>query len=471
MSSFTSKPIFQKAKIATLALLCIAAMPRLQAQVAVNETTAPPHPAAMLDVSSTTKGMLIPRMTTAEKDAIPNKPEGLLVYDTDLKAFSVYNGVDSWQNISGASAPSGGWQLNGNHLENTNSGNVGIGILNPTAKLAIFGSDQNGTLAVSGSTHTSHFNYPSAGLENTYLRGGSNGSHVLINDSQGLGNVGIGLSSPYAKLDVGGDGAFKANTAIFKSNITQFFQGGGLSISDPAFNRILMDARHIQAVRPNSFNGEASHNLILNHLGGNVGIGTNFEPEYKLHLWHNDDQLIKIDGENSMVAFHDNQSNAQYGFFRAWTENPFNPAAFHGLEVGVPPAQGNDPAKHLMFSTNYNLRMVILDNGNVGIGTVAPSHKLSVNGGIRAKEVRVNTGWADYVFEPTYHLRPLAAVEQFIKDYGHLPDIPSAKVIESDGLDLGALQSKMMAKIEELTLYLIAANKKIEQLENQMATK
>jgi hypothetical protein len=444
------------------------------AQVGINATNAAPNPAAMLDVSSTTKGILIPRMTTAEKDAIPDKPEGLMVYDTDLKQFSYWTDQSTWQNLSGGSSvPSGGWAINGNHLENTNTGNVGIGVLNPTAKLALFGSAPNGTLAVSGSAHVSHFNYPIVGLENTYLRGGSNGSHVLINDSQGLGNVGIGTGAPYYKLDVAGDGKFQGANPLSYNNQLDFYSGGGLSIFDNTYNGILLDGDKAQSVKPKPGfgGGQTVNNLKVNPFGGNVGIGTNFTPEYKLHLWHNDDQLIKIDGENSVVAFHDNQTNAQYGYFRAWTENPFNPAGLYGLEIGVPPIAGGDPAKHLMFSTNYNIRMAIMDNGNIGIGTTNPSHKLSVNGGIRAKEVRVNTGWADYVFEPQYKLRPLAQVEQFIKENGHLPEIPAASVIQTEGLDVGALQTKMMAKIEELTLYLIEANKQIELLKNQINIK
>jgi hypothetical protein len=104
------------------------------------------------------------------------------------------------------------------------------------------------------------------------------------------------------------------------------------------------------------------------------------------------------------------------------------------------------------------------DNGNVGIGTFNPAYKFSVNGTIQAKEVRVETGWADYVFEKEYKLRPLAEVAAFIQQHKHLPGMASAKEIQENGLAVGATQTKMMEKIEELTLYVIDLQNQIAQL-------
>ena len=104
----------------------------------------------------------------------------------------------------------------------------------------------------------------------------------------------------------------------------------------------------------------------------------------------------------------------------------------------------------------------------MGIGTTAnPSYKLSVNGNIRSKEVVVEIGWADYVFNKKYKLKPLIEVEKFIEQNKHLPGIPSAAAIEKNGLNLGDTQKKMMEKIEELTLYIIQLNKRIEELEKK----
>lgn len=117
-------------------------------------------------------------------------------------------------------------------------------------------------------------------------------------------------------------------------------------------------------------------------------------------------------------------------------------------------------------------------NGKVGISTstfptaVGPAdvsnYKLFVKGGILTEEVRVRTGWADYVFQPQYQLKSLASVEKFIKENGHLPNVPSAKTVENEGLSLGEIAKIQQEKIEELTLYLIDQNKKIELQQRQI---
>jgi hypothetical protein len=108
-------------------------------------------------------------------------------------------------------------------------------------------------------------------------------------------------------------------------------------------------------------------------------------------------------------------------------------------------------------------------NGTVGIGTTFRDNnfKLAVGGRIRAEEVRVDVGWADFVFEDDYYLRPLEEVENFIKQNKHLPDVPSAKEVEANGVDLGKMESILLQKIEELTLYMIEQNKEIQNLKKQ----
>ncbi|HLN94075.1 MAG TPA: hypothetical protein VK183_00470 [Flavobacterium sp.] len=95
------------------------------------------------------------------------------------------------------------------------------------------------------------------------------------------------------------------------------------------------------------------------------------------------------------------------------------------------------------------------------------NYKLLVEGGILTEKVKVATkgtaNWADYVFDDNYNLPSLKEVEAYIQTENHLPNIPSADEIACDGLDLADMQAKQMAKIEELTLYVIEQEKTMAQ--------
>ena len=112
----------------------------------------------------------------------------------------------------------------------------------------------------------------------------------------------------------------------------------------------------------------------------------------------------------------------------------------------------------------------IVDN-NVGIGTTnTGSFRLAVEGKIGARKVVVTQAnpWPDYVFHPTYRLRPLSEVEQYIQQHHRLPEVPSAADIEKDGLDVGDNQAMLLKKVEELTLYLIEEHKKNEAQQREI---
>lgn len=107
--------------------------------------------------------------------------------------------------------------------------------------------------------------------------------------------------------------------------------------------------------------------------------------------------------------------------------------------------------------------------GKVGIGTTnLGNYELSVNGEIRAKEIKVETGWADYVFLKNYNLPTLQEVEKHIEDNGHLINIPSAAEVEANGIELGEMNKLLLEKIEELTLYIIQQEKAQKQLESRL---
>ena len=106
-------------------------------------------------------------------------------------------------------------------------------------------------------------------------------------------------------------------------------------------------------------------------------------------------------------------------------------------------------------------------DGKVGIGTTTPDMKLTVKGKVHAEEVKIDLSVPapDYVFKKEYNLRTIEEVEAFIKENSHLPEIPSAKEFAAHGVMQAEMDMHLLKKVEELTLYTIAQEKKIKKLE------
>ncbi|MCG2617754.1 hypothetical protein LZZ85_25860 [Terrimonas sp. NA20] len=107
--------------------------------------------------------------------------------------------------------------------------------------------------------------------------------------------------------------------------------------------------------------------------------------------------------------------------------------------------------------------------GNVGIGVTNPAYKLTVDGTISGRKVRVTQeSWADFVFEDNYKLPSLEDVREFIRKNKHLPEVPSEKEVRENGVDLGGMDAILLRKIEELTLYLIEIKEENKKLNDRL---
>ncbi|ACU03283.1 hypothetical protein [Pedobacter heparinus] len=261
------------------------------------------------------------------------------------------------------------------------------------------------------------------------------------------GNVGIGLTNPTARLSVvHGEGYGKV--ANFSSALGD--EHVGIGTESNGFSWIGTTSNHNFQIYANN---EAKLSVLAN---GSVGIGT-IAPAHKLTVlmdaWTN--------GEGVAVqAVTSTGTGSQPGY--ALLNSSGNKRMYSYLDV---------------FTDTYNIGnasgtslMTLNQNGNVGIGTVTPGEKLSVNGNIRAKEIKVeNANWPDYVFTKEYQLPTLQATENHIKEKGHLPGIPSAVEVKANGIDLGEMNAKLLQKIEELTLYMIEQNKRIQTQNEKLA--
>ncbi|MGZ8525257.1 MAG: hypothetical protein ACXWV1_12555, partial [Chitinophagaceae bacterium] len=394
-----------KNKIALLALICMAQLKLSAQNIGINATGALPHPSAMLDVSATDKGMLVPRMTTAQRTAIAAPAAGLLVYDITTKGFWFHNTL-SWVQLTSGAA-SNYWTLNGNHIYKNNTGNVGIGIITPLAPLHI--KKDLEALRVEGtSPYIAFYNnagtVPKVFMQNTgnnlYLgtsTGNTTGSmQVYLNNSPKMtwlptGQVGIGTTTPADKLTVQTSGYGLTHTngvATMGTYLGPVFRGSSYAMIGTKSNHPLHFFTN---------NGDAQMTLLPN---GGIGMGTT-SPSGKLQITHPGPSahLIlqhPVVNQYSRLLFANGGSGRYWGIAgRAGTGSV-----------------GDDRLSFYNISTGFE-SMVMAGNGYIsipgqlGIGTFNPAYKFSVNGTIRSKEIIVESLWADYVFDEQYKLAPL----------------------------------------------------------------
>ncbi|BFM42783.1 hypothetical protein CFS9_14240 [Flavobacterium sp. CFS9] len=212
------------------------------------------------------------------------------------------------------------------------------------------------------------------------------------------------------------------------------------------------------------FGTSGTERMRINQYG-NVGIGT-LTPGTKLSVLGVISKLTEtgIDGTFDNLIKYGHKSDLESGtsYANRW----------HGIDATITAgAAAQNKLKFKLYKGGFdNVApidvMTLVGNGRVGIGTTSPDSELTVAGKVHAQEVKVtvNAGTVpDYVFANDYKLKSLEEVERYIKQNSHLPEIPSAKEIEKNGLMLAEMNLSLLKKMEEMTLYMIEQNKKIEK--------
>lgn len=210
---------------------------------------------------------------------------------------------------------------------------------------------------------------------------------------------------------------------------------------------------------------------------GNFGFGTD-NPNLPFHI-HNKSFKLSGSGSYGHMVFSKTETSNDWGI-------EYNTANVgkEGLNFWKPFGSGGGYSNYNLFLGNNNKvgigtnepTATLTINGNCLIGDVNTqlngSYKLYVQTGILTEKLKISVrnsvNWADYVFDPSYKMLTINELESYVKMNRHLPNVPSAKQVEEDGVDVIDMTNRLLEKVEELTLYIIEQNKKIEELEKKV---
>jgi len=288
----------------------------------------------------------------------------------------------------------------------------------------------------------------------------TNNQRRLIID--GTGNVGIGTTSPGYKLDI-----YKGATGS-ALNITGAAVGtrNDIGMDFSAVNAVIATYARIGLQITTGTTGSETGGLTFSTVNngsltekmfidgaGKVGIGTT-SPTSKFDIYGNNERL------------HVGSSNGDL-FMGQWD------AVNNRIESTGRSLYFTTYTGAINFGISGNTSLSVANTGNVLIGQTTQTntnYKLDINGSARANEIVVNSTGADFVFDKSYSLPKLSDVKKYIEANQHLPEIPSAKEMQTNGMSVGKINTKLLQKIEELTLYLIQQKEENEKLKAENGT-
>lgn len=352
-----------------------------------------------------------------------------------------------------------------------NTGNVGIGTLNPVSKLQVVDNNRNYFV-----------NRPIAGLTEdsqgpNYILLHELYTGTLMPDKHVMGKI-TGIR--------GATGAFNRKWTVEVNTSTAYNanKGSVITYNEPArlvtliynnVNYMALEIVNSASLNYFSFTGYASGESLLLVKDDNVSSVVPFTVS----------DAIGIQGNLSLGTFS-SAAKLDIAGGPTWTTNNWQKSMklYNGSAIELAGASRSfgvgASGANLYFSHvdpngtgGANYFMIADGNtGNISIGGTVPvaNYKLTVDGAIGARRVKVQQGaWADYVFHPGYQLPSLQEVENFVNTQKHLEGIPSEKEVLEKGLDLGDFDQQLLKKVEELTLYIIQLNKNVERLNKQVA--
>jgi len=377
------------------------------AQQAVGIGTASPHSTAILELNSTSKGFLPPRMTTAQRTAIA-ATAGLIIYDTDYKEFYQGDGA-LWKKLLNSNF----WNSSAtrNWIYNTTD-SIGIGTLSPDEKLHI-----------------------------------ANGKIYLQDNRAG--------QNPHVIFDVPNSNLKQAGLQFKRSGDTLASINYVENTSVPNYIKIAVSA-----------SGTGSDMAI--NSDGKTGLGT-LDPQVKFHVYDRlATEVVRLEAEAPLIQLKRRTSPINV-FPVTFSDVGFIQTSGDNIRIGT--NSSNTGGKFVVRTGGADRLLVDESGRvSIGTTAIASGYMLNVGGKAICEELKVQLegNWPDYVFNEKYKLRSLTELKSFIDENKHLPNIPPAAELEKNGLAVGDMQKRMMEKIEELTLYIIDLQKQIEQLKTEI---